>query len=139
MAKNKNLYKVLYKLTHANGTLVDECQDQPLIFEIGDGQLDPCLESCVEEAQLNKWQTFVLMANEAFGDILDEAFQVMKRRDFPDDTVIEQNAAIEFQTPAGESYVGCIDNISGDDIRVNFNHPLAGCDVSFQVKVLDRS
>jgi len=41
-------YKLLYKLTHANGALADETLDTPFEFEIGDGQLDPCLESCIE-------------------------------------------------------------------------------------------
>ena len=30
------------------------------------------------------------------------------------------------------------DKIDGDDITINFNHPLAGSDVSFQVKILQK-
>jgi len=54
-------YKLLYKLTHANGALADETLDTPFEFEIGDGQLDPCLESCIEEAKVGKLQTFLLI------------------------------------------------------------------------------
>ncbi|SHN92854.1 FKBP-type peptidyl-prolyl cis-trans isomerase SlpA [Bathymodiolus heckerae thiotrophic gill symbiont] len=132
-------YKIYYKLCHANGALVDEAWSEPLLFEIGDGQLDPCLERCVLEAKPGELQTFLLSASEAFGDSFDEAFQVMQRDDFPDDLKIELDAAVEFKTPTGDSYVGCIDSIEVDDIRVNFNHPLAGTDVSFQVKVLEIS
>ncbi len=53
-------YKLLYKLNHANGALVDESGDIPFEFEIGDGQLDPCLESCIEEAKVGKLQTFFI-------------------------------------------------------------------------------
>ncbi len=130
-------YKIHYKLSHANGALVDEAWDEPLIFEIGDGQLDPCLENCVVDAKLGELQTFLLGASEAFGNSYDEAFQVMRRSDFPSDLKIETDVAVEFETPAGDSYVGCIDQIDGDNIRVNFNHPLADADVSFQVKVLE--
>ncbi len=132
-------YKIHYKLSHANGTLVDESWDDPLVFELGDGQLDPCLESCVVEAKVGELQTFLLSSSEAFGDSYDEAFQVMQRSDFPKDLNIELDAAVEFKTPAGDSYVGCIDSIDGDDIRVNFNHPLAGADVSFQLKILEKN
>ncbi|SMN16040.1 FKBP-type peptidyl-prolyl cis-trans isomerase SlpA [uncultured Candidatus Thioglobus sp.] len=132
-------YKIHYKLSHANGVLVDESWDEPLLFEIGDGQLDPCLERCVLDAKTGELQTFLLSASEAFGDSFDEAFQVMQRGDFPNDLKIELDAAVEFKTPTGDSYVGCIDSIEADDIRVNFNHPLAGADVSFQVKVLENS
>jgi len=130
-------YKIHYKLSHANGTLVDEAWDEPLLFEIGDGQLDPCLERCVLDAKLGELQTFLLSSSEAFGDSFDEAFQVMQRSDFPADIKLELDAAVEFNTPTGDAYVGCVDSIDGEAIRVNFNHPLSGADVSFQVKILD--
>ena len=132
-------YKLFYKLTHANGVLVDESGNTPFEFEIGDGQLDPCLESCVEEAVVGKLQTFLMTYGEAFGPTYDEAIQVMGRSDFPDNIKIELNAVVEFETPTGDSYIGCIDKIEGDDITVNFNHPLAGVDVSFQVEILESS
>lgn len=132
-------YKLLYKLTHSNGAVADETLDIPFEFEIGDGQLDPCLESCIEEATVGKLQTFLLTSEEAFGGIYDEAIQVMDRDDFPKGMVVEVDAAVEFETPTGDSYVGCIDKIDGDEVTVNFNHPLAGCDVSFQVEVLKKS
>lgn len=129
-------YKILYKLTHANGVLVNESGDTPFEFEIGDGQLDPCLESCVKEAKVGGLRTFLLSADEAFGEIYDEAIQVMSRSEFPANMNIKIDAGVEFKTPTDEPYVGCIDKIDGDDITVNFNHPLAGCDVSFQVEIL---
>jgi len=123
---------------HANGALVDESNDTPLVFEIGDGQLDPCLESCVKEAEVGKLQTFLLSADESFGQVYDEAIQVMNRSEFPKDMRLKTDAAVEFKTPTGDSFVGCIDKIDGDNITVNFNHPLAGCDISFQVEILEK-
>ncbi|BBB24375.1 FKBP-type peptidyl-prolyl cis-trans isomerase SlpA [Isorropodon fossajaponicum endosymbiont JTNG4] len=131
-------YKILYKLSHVNGALVDESWDEPLEFELGDGQLDSCLESCIIDAQVGQLQAFLLSTSEAFGNETEEAFQIMKRSDFPQTIAIELDAVVEFKTPIGDSYVGCIDKIKGDDITVNFNHPLAGSDVSFQVKILQK-
>ncbi|HIE77302.1 MAG TPA: hypothetical protein EYP92_00490 [Candidatus Thioglobus sp.] len=131
-------YQIMYKLSHANGALVDESENEPLNFKVGDGQLDSCLESCVEQAKVGKLQTFLLTSDEAFGPVYDEAIQVMDRSEFPTEMLVELNAAVEFKTPTGDSYVGCIDKISGEEITVNFNHPLAGCDVSFQVKVISK-
>lgn len=130
-------YTIHFKLSHANGALVDEAWDEPLVFEMGDGQLDPCLEKCVLDSELGELRTFLLGASEAFGDSYDEAFQLMPRDDFPPDFKFEIDAAVEFQTPTGDAYVGCIDQIEDEQVRVNFNHPLAGADVSFQVKILD--
>lgn len=131
-------YKLFYKLAQANGILVDESGSTPFEFEIGDGQLDPCLESCVEAAETGKLRTFLLSSDEAFGAIRDEAIQVMNRSEFSEDMTIKVDTAVEFKTPTDESYVGNIDKIDGDDITVNFNHSLAGCGVSFQVEVLEK-
>ncbi len=132
-------YKIFYKLTHASGELVDASLDTPFEFEVGDEQLDPCLESCIKEAKVGKLQTFLLSASEAFGQVESDAIQVMRRAEFPKELDIKLNNGVEFKTPTGDSYAGCIDKIDGDNITVNFNHPLAGCDVSFQVEILEKS
>ena len=132
-------YRISYQLNHANGALVDASDDTPLEFELGDGQLDPCLESCVATLQAGDEQTFLLTADQAFGPVYDEAFQAMDRADFPKDLAIELDNVVEFQTPADEAYVGRIHEIEGDQITIDFNHPLAGANVSFQVQVLDKT
>jgi FKBP-type peptidyl-prolyl cis-trans isomerase 2 len=132
-------YSIKYKLLHSNGSLVDESGDSIFEFKIGDGQLDRCLEVCVEQAKVGQLQTFLLSSDESFGPIKDEAIQVMNRSEFLPDMLIQENVAVEFKTPTGDSYVGCIEKIDGDSITVNFNHPLAGCDVSFQVQVISVS
>lgn len=132
-------YKILYRLAHENGALADEAQDEALVFELGDGQLAPCLESCVQAAEIGRLQTFLLNADEAFGAVDAAAIQKMKRADFPEDIALEIDAIIEFKTPANVAYAGCITQINGADITVDFNHPLAGCAVSFQVEVLEKT
>jgi FKBP-type peptidyl-prolyl cis-trans isomerase 2 len=132
-------YKIHYKLTHANGALVDVCWDDSLNFTMGDGQLDACLERCVLTAKVGELQTFLLTSEQAFGDIHDEAFQVLNRCEFPPEMILEKNAVIEFKTPTGEAYAGCVECINNDKITMNFNHPLAGCDVVFQVKIIEKT
>lgn len=129
-------YKIHYQLNHANGALVDESGDTPLEFSIGDGQLDPCLESCVAEMDAGEERTFLLSADQAFGPSYAEAIQVMSRGEFPSDLAIELDNVVEFATPAGDAYIGTIAQIEGDDITVDFNHPLAGADIVFQVSLL---
>lgn len=131
-------YKILYKLVHSNGLVIDESGTEPLEFETGDGVLDRCLEVCVDEAMIGEPQTFLLTADMAFGETYDDAIQVMSRADFPDDMKMAIDDAVEFKTPIGESYVGCIRELNGDNITVDFNHPLAGENVSFEVEILEK-
>lgn len=130
-------YRLFYRLTHANGAVVAEAKDPDFSFEIGDGQLDPCLERCVKSAKIGTPQTFLLTADEAFGASDEAAIVVMKKSDFAPDTKLEVDAVLDFTTPTGEPYIGIIDKLDGDDITVNFNHVLAGCDVSFYVDILE--
>jgi FKBP-type peptidyl-prolyl cis-trans isomerase 2 len=130
-------YQILYKLCHANGALVDESWQEPLNFELGDGQLAPCLESCVLEAKPLVLQTFLLSSEEAFGCRSSEAIQTLNRKEFPANMQLEPNTAISFTTPTGEEFVGVVQSASLNQVVVDFNHPLADCDVSFQVKRLN--
>lgn len=124
---------------HANGELVDASLETPFEFELGDGQLDPCLESCVKDAKVGKLQTFLLNASEAFGQVDEEAIQVMNRNEFTEGLDIKINNGVKFKTPTNEAYIGRIDKIDGENVTVDFNHPLAGCNVSFQIEVLEKS
>jgi FKBP-type peptidyl-prolyl cis-trans isomerase 2 len=117
--------------------MIDETDDEPLSFEIGDGQLDQCLESCVLDAKVNVPQTFLLTSIDAFGDRHDDAIQTMGMDMFDNQMVLKINDAVEFKTPTGDSYVGSIKSINEDSVQVDFNHPLAGCDVSFVVELLE--
>ena len=132
-------YTIKFKLTNSNGAIVDESTDEsPLIFEPGDGQLDACLESCVEESKVGVPQTFLLMADEAFGQVDDEAMQEMEITMFPEGIELSENLAVEFKTPTGDSYVGTIREVKQSEgmVVVDFNHPLAGCDLTFVVEVI---
>lgn len=131
-----NHYKLIYKLITQNNEIVDESgEDNPLIFEYGDGQLDHCLESCIKEAKLGENQTFLLSPDMAFGYPNDEAIKKMEISNFPKELQLKKDLAVEFQTPTGEPFVGVIRDIGELTATVDFNHPLAGCNLTFDVKV----
>ncbi len=132
-------YTIHYRLSHANGAVVDQSNESPLQFEIGDGQLDPCLEACVKTAVVGKLQTFLLTADSAFGATDEAAIQILPRAQFPANLRLEVDAAVEFHAPNQAAYVGCIRHIDGDQITVDFNHPLAGCDIAFRLKIIKHS
>jgi FKBP-type peptidyl-prolyl cis-trans isomerase 2 len=129
-------YKLIYRLRTQSDEIVDETgDDNPLIFEYGDGQLDQCLESCIREAKIGVNQTFLLSPDMAFGQPNDEAIKEMEISSFPKDLQLKKDLAVEFQTPTGDSFVGVIRDIGDFKVSVDFNHPLAGCNLTFEVKV----
>lgn len=132
-------YKVLFELTHSDGTLIDKCWDEkkPFEFETDDGQIDACLQKCIEQAKVNNLETFLLTASEAFGDYDDEAVHTMDRKDFDPSIALEQDMAVAFDLPNGTEILGYVKDINELEVVVDFNHLLAGQDISFKVQVLD--
>jgi FKBP-type peptidyl-prolyl cis-trans isomerase SlpA len=61
----------------------------------------------------------------------------MPRSEFPADMQLEVGMIIGFSTPSGEEVPGAIQEIKDDEIVVDFNHPLAGHEVIFDVEILE--
>ncbi len=81
-------------------------------------------------------QTLTLTPEQAFGPHDESLVQRMPLSDFPADLRPAVGQIIAFTVPNGEEIAGAVLAIEGDEVEVDFNHPLAGKDVTFRVKVL---
>jgi len=133
----EKVYKIKYRLTLADGTLVDESMDEALVFSVGDGTLHKCLEDCVIEVEDGGKQKYIIMAEKGFGEHSDFAIQEMNKSDFSDKMELQVDDVVEFETPIGDKYVGAILEINDSTVKVDFNHQLAGHNVIFDVEVLE--
>jgi len=130
-------YSIAFRLTLEDGTIVDEAsKKEPLVFTIGDGSLAPCLEVCVQQLKKNEKQIFLLTPEYAFGYPNKDNEQIIKQSEFPKEIKQKEGAMVEFSTPIGQPMIGIINKIEGENIFVDFNHPLSGHNLSFEVEVL---
>ena len=60
----------------------------------------------------------------------------MPRKDFPKDMPLEVDAELTVHDDEGHSRYARVESIEGDVIRLDFNHPLAGAELHFSVKVV---
>ena len=128
-----------FKLTLEDGTLVDEAgKDDPLRITPGDGVLHPALEACLEDLQPGERNLWILTPEEGFGLPDPAAFQSMPKHQFPADQTLEVGTLMSFSLPSGEEVAGLIESLDEDNVMVNFNHPLAGHTLSFDVLLLNR-
>ena len=74
---------------------------------------------------------------EAFGFPDEENIHQMSRSDFPEEMKIEEGMIVEFDTPSDERIPGALKEIKGDTVIVDFNHPLAGHEITFDVEIID--
>ena len=126
-----------FSLTLADGMLVESSfNDQPVSFVLGDGSLDKGLELALIGLRPGARQRLTLMPGQAFGERDGSAIQSMPKSRFPEGMDLEPGQIIGFSGENGEEVAGAIVTIEDQGVTVDFNHPLAGREISFDVQIL---
>ena len=127
-----------YRITLEDGTVADSSfEGEPLRFTMGDGTLIQGLELALYGLRAGDRQSLGIDPQYAFGLPDETAIQTLPRTDFPADMQLEAGQIIAFGTPEGEEIPGAILEVGDKDVKVDFNHPLAGHEIQFEVEILD--
>lgn len=110
---------------------------KPALFRLGDGSLSEGLEQHLLGLKEGEKKAFSLEPDAAFGIPMPDLIQYFSRRDFMDAGEPEIGAIMLFTSMDGSEMPGVIREVNGDSITVDFNHPLAGQTVHFDVDVLE--
>jgi FKBP-type peptidyl-prolyl cis-trans isomerase SlpA len=108
----------------------------PATLALGRGELAPGLEKCLEIAEPGRSYVFELEPGQAFGERREDLVQSLPRASFAGDIALEAGAVVEFSAPDGSRHAGQVREVNAHDVLVDFNHPLAGRRVRFEVEVL---
>jgi FKBP-type peptidyl-prolyl cis-trans isomerase SlpA len=131
-----------YRLSSADGRdVVNTFGDKPATLSLGSGQLAPVLESRLIGLAEGAQAVFELPAGSAFGQRSAELLQRVKLsllRELGDpDEAYAPGDVVQFPTPDGQgAYAGVVREIGPDWLLFDFNHPLAGQAVRFEVQLL---
>lgn len=125
-----------FSLSLTNGDIVDSNFDaQPATCVIGDGSMLPAFDQCLVGMTVGERRQFTIAAVDAFGVRQDANLKRVARDKFPADVELVPGLVMSFQAEGGE-LPGVIHRLMGDVIEIDFNHPLAGKDIVFDVHVL---
>ncbi|MBS4098639.1 MAG: FKBP-type peptidyl-prolyl cis-trans isomerase [Sulfuricella sp.] len=108
---------------------------EPVTLRLGGGELEANLEKCLIGLETGIRYEFTLEPQEAFGFADPALTRVLPRQAFPAD-LPPTGSLVEFTQPDGSALAGLVTDISGDQVTVDFNHPLSDCAVRFEVEVL---
>ena len=129
--------KIHFKATLDDGSVFDSSEGkEPLAFEIGSGEMIPGLETAVRGMEVGETKTVHLGRHDAFGEVREELIAVVPRERFPEAVEPEKGMAIQVQTGQGVLPARVVE-ISKEGVKIDANHPLAGKDVTFEVRLLD--
>lgn len=139
MGKVKANSRVLAHITIklADGSVADSTKvsGEPSWLIMGDGSFSQAFEANMLGAKIGETRSFELAAKDAFGDIQPDNIHFMEISEFPQDIKLEPGAIVAFQQPNGETLPGIIRQLEGGSVKVDFNHPLAGKNVIFEIEV----
>ena len=132
-----------YRLAGPAGDVINTFNDKPATLTLGNGELSPALEQRLLGLEDGERASFDLAAGEAFGPRNAEMQQWVARQKLnalgdPDEQYALGDVAT-FPTPDGQgSYAGSVIEVRESDgaVRFDFNHPLAGQPVTFEVHVI---
>ncbi|MBI5270639.1 MAG: peptidylprolyl isomerase [Burkholderiales bacterium] len=125
----------------AGGDVVSTFNDQPATLTVGAGQLSPAIERRLIGLEEGAEASFELAPGEAFGERNPEMLQRVSRALLAEhgDPEAEYTLGdvVEFPTPDGTGrFAGVVRELGDDWLLFDFNHPLAGQAVTFQVRLI---
>ncbi|CAN5273898.1 peptidylprolyl isomerase [soil metagenome] len=131
-----------YRLAGPDGDdLINTFADKPATLSLGTGELAPAMERRLLGLEEGTHHSFELEAGEAFGDRNPELLQRVARSLLtqlgdPDERY-SVGDVVQFPTPDGQgAYAGVVREVADDSLVFDFNHPLAGRPVTFEVQLI---
>jgi FKBP-type peptidyl-prolyl cis-trans isomerase SlpA len=130
-----------YRLASKDGAdIVSTFADNPATLQLGMGQLAPFLEACLLGLPEGCHQVFELEPEQAFGPRNPELIQSVSRTTLDENSQLGESYVIgdlvEFAAPGGGRFAGVLRAIDENSALFDFNHPLAGQPVRFEVKII---
>jgi FKBP-type peptidyl-prolyl cis-trans isomerase SlyD len=86
--------------------------------------------------KLGESRTVVVAPEDAYGAFDEEAFTSLPRADFPTDIPLEEGTELNVTDDEGKEATAYVDSFDEQKVRLDFNHPLAGAELHFDVKVV---
>ncbi len=127
-----------YRLADLDGTeYVSTFDLSPATLQMGSGQLAETLEGCLLGLPAGERHVFQLDAVDAFGSHNPRLVERIARSALPAEIELRVNSLIEFTLTGGaSSFAGFLRELNDTSALFDFNHPLAGKPIRFEVEVI---
>ena len=126
-----------FALKLENGDVVDSTFDkQPATFKVGDGNLLPGFEQALFGLKGGDQRSLPIAPEQGFGQPNPQNVQVMPRGQFQD-MELSEGLLIIFNDAANAELPGVVKAFDEQQVTIDFNHPLAGKTLSFDVEIIE--
>lgn len=137
VVEKDKVIKIDYTLKDSDGKTIDSSEDsEPLVYLHGNGNIIPGLEKQLEGKKTGDKLSCVVGSADAYGEYDESLVFTVQKSNFADPDKIEEGMQFEAHGEDGERMVTVV-AVKGDEVTVDANHPLAGKDLHFDVKVAE--
>ena len=109
---------------------------EPMSYTHGSGQIIPGLATEIEGMNEGEEKCIKVSSENAYGKVNQDAFKELPKSSLPEGLVPEADMMLQINTPEGQTIPARISEVKEESIVIDMNHPLAGKDLQFDVKVV---
>ncbi|MBU0635309.1 MAG: FKBP-type peptidyl-prolyl cis-trans isomerase [Candidatus Omnitrophica bacterium] len=103
----------------------------------GQRQIIPGLEKNMEGLFVGDTKKILVPAKEAYGEVNPDSFLKVSKTELPANIPLKPGQILSMRTPEGKDFQVIIDEVLESEVVMNFNHPLAGKDLDFEVTIVE--
>lgn len=119
------------------GEVLDTSDDAgPLQFLAGHENIVPGLEREMIGMKIGESKDVVVAPEDGYGEFDEEGFMDVPRSEFPSDLEIEEGVELNVTDEDGQNQYARVESVTDETVRLDFNHPLAGAELHFNVTVV---
>lgn len=134
--QNNVVVSMEYSLRVDNEVIDSSIGQEPLEFLAGHGNIISGLEREMIGMKVGDSKDVIVTPADGYGEYDEEAFMDVPRGEFPQDMPVEEGLELTVRDDSGQARYARVDNVEDQTVRLNFNHPLAGDELHFNVKVV---
>lgn len=129
---------VNFTLKDQHGNILDSTDgDVPFSYLTGHQNILPKLESEIDSMLIGSKRTVTIPAADAYGEYNEDIVQVIGKEEFPQDFLLEVGMQYIASAPDGTKMPFTITEVGDEEVTIDFNHPLAGKDLTFDIELLN--
>ena len=136
--KKGSRVKILYTGKLKDGSVFEtNVGEAPLEFTVGKGKVIKGFENAVMGMQMGETKTVTIKPADAYGARDQSLLWVVAAAELPAGTAMEPETEVAFTRTDGSEVDGRITKIEDDQVTIDGNHPLAGRNLTFEIKVIE--
>ena len=137
MAVEKGKKVTFHYTLSVNDEVIQTSEDQqPMNYTHGSGQILPSLAAEMEGMNEGEEKSILLSAEDAYGKVDPHAFKELPKSSLPEGLKPQKEMMLQVKTPEGRAIPVRVSEVKEESIVIDMNHPLAGKDLKFDVRVV---